>query len=113
MSFVNRKVLAAAFVVALTSLLAVGSAFITPATAAGPDTTYLVLAPQGNPTAKAAARVAAAGGTVVATVEIYDRCEAHVDLRVPNVSLADYRAPENYHADQCPLCEAGTPITRF
>ena len=66
MSFVNRKVLAAAFVVALTSLLTVGSAFIAPATAAGPDTTYLVLAPQGNSTAKASARVAAAGGTVVA-----------------------------------------------
>ncbi len=67
MRFVNRKVLAAALVVAATSLLAVGSAFIAPATAAGPDTTYLVLAPAGNSTAKAAARVAAADGTVVAS----------------------------------------------
>ncbi len=66
MSFVNRKVLAAACVVALTSLLAVGSAFITPATAAGPEATYLVLAPNGNSTDKAAAKVIAAGGTVVA-----------------------------------------------
>ena len=66
MRFINRKVLAAVSVAALTSLLAVGSAFITPATAAGPDVTYLVLAPNGNSTAKAAARVAAAGGTVVA-----------------------------------------------
>ena len=47
LSFVNRKVLAAAFVVALTSLFAVGSAFVTPAIAAGSNTTYLVLAPQG------------------------------------------------------------------
>ena len=48
MRFVNRKVLAAALVVAATSLLAVGSALIAPATAAGPDTTYLVLAPAGR-----------------------------------------------------------------
>jgi hypothetical protein len=34
--------------------------------AVGPDTTYLVLAPEGNSNAHAAARVAAAGGTVVA-----------------------------------------------
>jgi subtilisin family serine protease len=64
---INRKVLAAALVVAATSLLSVGSAFIAPATAAGPDTTYLVLAPQGNSTDNASARVAAAGGTVVAS----------------------------------------------
>jgi hypothetical protein len=49
----------------------------------------------------------------VATVEIYDRCEANVDLGVPNVSLAQYRAPENYKASDCPLCKAGAPITRF
>jgi len=60
-----------------------------------------------------AALVQEAGGTVVATVEIYDRCEAIVDLGLPNVSLAEHRAPENYHADQCPLCNAGIPITRF
>jgi len=65
--FVNRKVLTAAFAVALASFLAVGVAFISPATAAGPDTTYLVLAPAGNSTAKASAKVAAAGGTVVAS----------------------------------------------
>ena len=66
MRFVNRKVLAAAFVVASQAFSLSEVAFISPATAAGPDTTYLVLAPQGNSTAKAAARVAAAGGTVVA-----------------------------------------------
>jgi subtilisin family serine protease len=64
--FVNRKVLAAAFAVAFASFLAVGVAFIGPAAAAGADTTYLVLAPNGNSTAKATAKVAAAGGTVVA-----------------------------------------------
>ena len=67
MRFVNRKVLAAAFAVVLAGLLAVGAAFISPASAAEPDTTYLVLAPAGNSTAKASAKVAAAGGTVVAT----------------------------------------------
>ena len=38
----------------------------TPTMAAGAESTYLVLAPQGQSTAKAADRVAAAGGTVVA-----------------------------------------------
>ena len=69
MRFLNRKVLATAFAVVLTSSLAVGAAFISPATAAGPDTTYLVLAPAGNSTAKASARVTAAGGTVVASYD--------------------------------------------
>jgi orotate phosphoribosyltransferase len=63
--------------------------------------------------ARCAALVKEAGGTLVATVEIYDRCEANVDLGVPNVALAEYRAPENYPAAECPLCKAGTPITRF
>jgi orotate phosphoribosyltransferase len=62
---------------------------------------------------RCAALVQDAGGTVVATVEIYDRCEAITDLGVPNISLAEYRAPENYSAAACPLCKAGTPITRF
>ena len=63
---VNRKVLTAALAVALAGSFAVGAVHSSPATAAGADATYLVLAPQGNSTAKAAARVAAAGGTVVA-----------------------------------------------
>jgi subtilisin family serine protease len=48
--------------VALVAVLAV----IGSATAAGPSSTYLVLAPNGSSTAKAAAKVASAGGTVVA-----------------------------------------------
>lgn len=54
-----------------------------------------------------------AGGTVVATVEIYDRCEAVVDLGVPNIALAEYKAPQNYRVDECPLCTAGIAITQF
>ena len=67
----------------------------------------------GETFARCAALVQEAGGTVVATVEIYDRCEAITELGVPNISLAEYRAPENYPAAECPLCKAGTPITRF
>jgi subtilisin family serine protease len=66
MTFVRRTTLAAA--AALTTGLAVALT-ASPAVSApvtGPDTTYLVLAPEGNSTAQASARVAAAGGTVVA-----------------------------------------------
>jgi hypothetical protein len=59
------------------------------------------------------ALVKEAGGTVIATVQIYDRCEAIVDLGLPNITLAEYRAPENFKADQCPLCAQKVPITRF
>jgi len=67
----------------------------------------------GETFARCAALVQIAGGTVVATVEIYDRCEPNVDLGVPNIPLAEYRAPENFKAGDCPLCKAGIPITRF
>jgi subtilisin family serine protease len=67
MSFVNRKVLAAACAVASAGFLAAGVAFIGSASAAGPEATYLVLAPQGNSTAKASAKVKEAGGTIVAS----------------------------------------------
>jgi len=67
----------------------------------------------GETLARCAALVADAGGTVIATAQIYDRGEAVSDLGVPNVALAEYRAPENFKAADCPLCRAGTPITRF
>jgi orotate phosphoribosyltransferase len=67
----------------------------------------------GETFARCAALAAAAGGTVIATAQIYDRSEAVVDLGVPNIALAEYRAPENFKAADCPLCKAGTPITRF
>ena len=54
-----------------------------------------------------------AGGTVIGTVEIYDRMEAIVDLGVPNIALAEYRAPDNVPASACPLCLAGRPVTAF
>lgn len=59
------------------------------------------------------ALVREAGGDVLACVEICDRMEAVVDLRVPNISLVEYGAPENYPADQCPMCRAGAPLTSF
>jgi orotate phosphoribosyltransferase len=62
---------------------------------------------------RCATLVTEAGGTVVGTVEIYDRLEAVVDLGVPNIALAEYRAPENTPAQDCPLCKAGVPVTRF
>jgi orotate phosphoribosyltransferase len=67
----------------------------------------------GETFARCASLVKDAGGIVVATVEIYDRMEAIVDLGVPNIALAEFKAPENYRASECPLCRAGTPITRF
>ncbi|MEV1146973.1 S8 family serine peptidase [Micromonospora sp. NPDC049799] len=66
MKNLRRKTLAAASAVSLGVGLAVTGGLVPAASAAGPDTTYLVLAPQGATTDKAAARIAAAGGTVVA-----------------------------------------------
>ena len=62
---------------------------------------------------RAKAIIESAGGMVIATVEIYDRMEAIVDLGVPNVALAEYRAPDNHSAEACPLCQRGVPITSF
>ena len=57
--------------------------------------------------------VTGAGGRVIGTVEICDRMEAVVDLGVPNYALAEYPAPENYEAAECPMCRSGMPITTF
>jgi hypothetical protein len=46
-------------------------------------------------------------------VEIYDRCEAVIDLGVPNIALAEYQASENYRVAECPMCREGISITRF
>src|SRR5262245_36869694 len=54
-----------------------------------------------------------AGGTVIATCEIYDRLEAIANLGLPNFALAEYKAPENYAASECPMCRAGMPIATF
>jgi orotate phosphoribosyltransferase len=62
---------------------------------------------------RCAALVREAGGTVIGTVEIYDRMEAIVELGVPNIALAEYRAPDNVPAAECALCRAGRPVTAF
>ena len=67
----------------------------------------------GETLARCAALLTEAGATVVATVEIYDRMEAVVTLAVPNIALAECKAPGNYPATDCPLCKSGVPITRF
>lgn len=67
----------------------------------------------GQTEARCVELVRAAGGTVLATAEIYDRLEAMVDPGVPNFALAEYKAPDNVPAAQCPLCRAGVPVTTF
>jgi len=62
---------------------------------------------------RAKALVEQAGGTVIGSVEICDRLEAIVDLGVPNVALAEYKAPENYPAAECPMCRQGIAVTTF
>lgn len=62
---------------------------------------------------RCAALIGKAGGTVLATVQICDRLEALVDVGVPNYALVEYRAPENYPVAECPMCQAGEPITTF
>ncbi|HUF25135.1 MAG TPA: phosphoribosyltransferase family protein [Vicinamibacterales bacterium] len=59
------------------------------------------------------ALVEKAGGQVIASVVIYDRMEAAGDPSVPNIALAEYKSPENFPADACPMCRAGEPITVF
>jgi orotate phosphoribosyltransferase len=67
----------------------------------------------GQTLGRCAELVRQSGGTLLATAQIYDRMEAIVDLGVPNVPLAEYKAPENYASADCPLCKAGVPINTF
>ena len=67
----------------------------------------------GETFARCAELVTKAGGTVLASVEIFDRLEAIADIGAPNYALAEYKAPENFKASDCPLCAAQVPITRF
>ena len=62
---------------------------------------------------RCASLVENAGGVVIATVEICDRLAPVVDIGVPNYALAEYEAPQNYAAADCPMCRAGEPITTF
>ncbi|MCZ7437207.1 S8 family serine peptidase [Micromonospora sp. WMMC241] len=68
MQNLRRKTLAGTSAAALGVGLAL-TGVPSPVAAAGPETSYLVLAPQGTTTGKAAARVAAADGTVVASYD--------------------------------------------
>lgn len=67
----------------------------------------------GQTFARCAELIRAEGGEVLATAEIYDRMEAIAALDVPNFPLAEYRAPENFFAAECPLCRSGMPVTTF
>jgi orotate phosphoribosyltransferase len=67
----------------------------------------------GQTLARCATIIRAAGGAVIATAEIYDRMEAVTDAGAPNFALAEYKAPENYLAETCPLCQSGIPVTTF
>jgi orotate phosphoribosyltransferase len=67
----------------------------------------------GKTFARCADLVRQAGGTVIATAEICDRLEALSDAGVPNYALAEYQAPENYAAAECPMCKAGEAVTSF
>ena len=67
----------------------------------------------GQTLVRCATIIRSAGGTVIATAEIYDRMEAISDAGAPNFALAEYKAPENYPADICPLCQSGIPVTSF
>jgi len=62
---------------------------------------------------RAKAVIEEAGGTVIATCQIYDRLEAIVDLGVPNFALAEYKAPENFTVSECPMCRSGLAIATF
>jgi hypothetical protein len=39
--------------------------------------------------------------------------EPIVTIDVANFPLAEYKAPGNYPADDCPLCRSGVPFTTF
>jgi orotate phosphoribosyltransferase len=67
----------------------------------------------GETFARCAALVREAGGTVLAPVQIYDRLEAVAETGAPNFPLAEYKAPANSTAAECPLCASRVPITRF
>lgn len=67
----------------------------------------------GETLAKCTALLQEAGGIVVATVEICDRMEAVTDAGVQNIALVEYKAPDNFTATTCPLCQSAVPITRF
>ena len=67
----------------------------------------------GKTLSRCAQLITDAGGDVIGSVAIHDRLESVVELRVPHVALAEYKAPANCPSDECPMCAAGVPITTF
>jgi orotate phosphoribosyltransferase len=67
----------------------------------------------GQTLARCAALVQEAGGSLLATIQIYDRLEATPIPGVQNFALAEYKAPDNFKASDCPFCDGKVPITRF
>ena len=67
----------------------------------------------GHTLSRCASALRAAGASLLATAEIYDRLEALTDVGVPNFALAEYKAPDNYKAAECPLCRSGVPVATF
>ena len=67
----------------------------------------------GQTLARCADLVREAGGTVIASCQICDRLEAVTDIGVPNIALAEYRAPANVPEAECPLCKSGVPVASF
>lgn len=51
------------------------------------------------------------GGKVVAAASIIDRSNGSADVGVPRISLVSLDVP-SYHADNCPMCAAGTPAVK-
>jgi orotate phosphoribosyltransferase len=67
----------------------------------------------GQTLARCATLVREAGGSLLATIQIYDRLEATAIAGVQNFALAEYKAPDNFRAGDCPLCDGHVPITHF
>jgi orotate phosphoribosyltransferase len=65
----------------------------------------------GGSTKETMAVARAAGATVVGAGAVIDRSGGNSDLGVPFASLVTLSLP-TYDADACPMCKAGTPITK-
>ncbi len=53
----------------------------------------------------------ASGATVLGAGSIIDRSGGHVELGVPRVALATLKVI-SYPPDNCPLCQAGSPVVK-
>lgn len=67
----------------------------------------------GQTLAQCATLVRDAGCDPIGTAVLYDRGRPLEPLDVASYALAEYQAPANHAALDCPLCVAGVPITSF